>query len=116
NDVLDHQVRPDGSIWYRIKWANYPVDDATWEPESNINTIEIVTRYWKKKHQKDGPPVRPSRAAKRPSQETAPAPVAVTQGKRKLQLNVPLGTSPVQSAPPRNSHPYSLRLKAKSNN
>ncbi|ORZ34803.1 hypothetical protein BCR44DRAFT_1435848 [Catenaria anguillulae PL171] len=106
DDILDHQVRPDGSIWYRIKWANYPVDDATWEPESNINTIEI----------KDGPPVRPSRAAKRPSQETASAPVAVTQGKRKLQLTVPLGTSPVQSAPPRNSHPYSLRLKAKSNN
>ena len=34
--LLDTRTLDDGSIQYLVKWTNYPLNEATWEPASNI--------------------------------------------------------------------------------
>ena len=34
--LLATRTLDDGSIQYLVKWANYPLNEATWEPASNV--------------------------------------------------------------------------------
>ena len=44
--ILDHCELPDGSFEYQVKWANFLIKSATWEPESNFDTVKVITKYW----------------------------------------------------------------------
>ena len=59
--LLDHQVNPDGSYSYLIKWSGYPLDDATWENEAQFDTQEVIVKYWATK----APNTRLAQAGKR---------------------------------------------------
>ena len=38
--ILAHRLidakQPRKGCWYLVKWAGYPISDATWEPEDNL--------------------------------------------------------------------------------
>jgi hypothetical protein len=44
--IIEHEETDDG-MQYHIKWKGYDVKEATWEPESSINDIAIVERYFR---------------------------------------------------------------------
>ena len=36
-----------GELWFLVKWRNYPLEDCSWEPESNLHTVkEAVLRFF----------------------------------------------------------------------
>lgn len=35
----------DGKVVYLVKWANYPIDESTWEPAENILEKTVITVY-----------------------------------------------------------------------
>jgi hypothetical protein len=44
--ILEHRGPPE-KRQYRIKWLGWPVEDSTWEPESNLDNCEETLReYW----------------------------------------------------------------------
>jgi hypothetical protein len=47
--ITSHRVDPtDGSIELLVHWENPDVNEATWEPEENLqeNALDAVTSYW----------------------------------------------------------------------
>jgi Chromo (CHRromatin Organisation MOdifier) domain len=42
--IVDHRDDLNGRE-YLIKWKNYPEEENTWEPESNIDDDELIRRY-----------------------------------------------------------------------
>ena len=44
--VLNHRWT-DGELYFQVKWVGYPVDEATWEPELNLNCPLLVQQYYK---------------------------------------------------------------------
>ena len=44
--IINHRDTSNGRE-YLIKWKNYPDEDNSWEPESNLDDFEIVHRYQK---------------------------------------------------------------------
>jgi Chromo (CHRromatin Organisation MOdifier) domain len=44
--VLAHRRRRN-QTQYLVKWKNYPVSDASWEPHSNLEGIEALRRFQK---------------------------------------------------------------------
>jgi hypothetical protein len=49
-DILSDRIQ-DGVKQYLIKWKGYDKSEATWEPESNIMDLAIISRYHKRKTQ-----------------------------------------------------------------
>ncbi|KAK3094693.1 hypothetical protein FSP39_004990 [Pinctada imbricata] len=47
--ILDNRVK-NGKTEYLIKWKNYHESENTWEPEENIEAVELLARYKKKVH------------------------------------------------------------------
>jgi hypothetical protein len=39
-----------GVIEYKIKWQGYPLDQATWEPKSNLTKITNLIKEYENKH------------------------------------------------------------------
>jgi hypothetical protein len=46
-DILDHRIHK-GRVEYLVKWAGYPEDDASWEPESQFVDLSKIDEYWTK--------------------------------------------------------------------
>ena len=44
--VLNHRWT-DEELYFQVKWSGYPVDEATWEPELNLNCPLLVQQYYK---------------------------------------------------------------------
>ena len=45
DEIISHRTRGQG-YQYRVKWKGYPITEATWEPESNLqNSLQLLTRY-----------------------------------------------------------------------
>lgn len=42
--ILGKRIR-NGTVEYLVKWAEYPESYATWEPETNILSPELVEKY-----------------------------------------------------------------------
>jgi hypothetical protein len=45
DSILNHRGTI-GNMEYLIKWKNYPIDQATWEPATNILDDTVVRKYW----------------------------------------------------------------------
>ena len=45
DSILNHRGTV-GNMEYLIKWKNYPIDQATWEPATNILDDTVVRKYW----------------------------------------------------------------------
>eukprot|EP00923_Selenidium_pygospionis_P015842 GHVN01027653.1.p1 GENE.GHVN01027653.1~~GHVN01027653.1.p1 ORF type:complete len:202 (-),score=32.94 GHVN01027653.1:393-947(-) len=80
DDVLEYK-RSRGKDLYLVKWKDYPVDEATWEPESNLldPSEDIVRKINNLKAQKTAPPPPPPKLTSRkripsPAPPTPPAP------------------------------------------
>jgi Chromo (CHRromatin Organisation MOdifier) domain len=50
--ILDHKTRG-GQIFYFVKWKDYPIQFATWEPESHITTVDLITDYWSSENEEN---------------------------------------------------------------
>jgi hypothetical protein len=46
--ILKHRGSP-GSYQYLVLWKGYPVEQATWEPQSSFLDTECIRDYWKAK-------------------------------------------------------------------
>jgi len=46
-EILDKRTRY-GKIQYLIKWKGYPLSEASWEPEENLNCLELLKEFNKK--------------------------------------------------------------------
>ena len=44
--VLAHQWIDD-ELYFQVKWQGYPIEEATWEPELNLNCPLLVQEYYK---------------------------------------------------------------------
>lgn len=53
--LLDHRQR-NGKQEFLVKWKNYPLDEASWEPYENFVDTAIVQEYWQvlQAHQAQG--------------------------------------------------------------
>eukprot|EP00923_Selenidium_pygospionis_P015843 GHVN01027654.1.p1 GENE.GHVN01027654.1~~GHVN01027654.1.p1 ORF type:complete len:179 (-),score=27.25 GHVN01027654.1:398-883(-) len=60
DDVLEYK-RSRGKDLYLVKWKDYPIEEATWEPESNLldPSEDIVRKINNLKAQKTAPPPAP---------------------------------------------------------
>ena len=53
--ILAHRLidakQPSKGCWYLVKWAGYPISDATWEPEDNLvqDVPDLLKAYQKEK-------------------------------------------------------------------
>lgn len=45
--ILKHKMVAN-TIYYMVKWKGYELSDATWEPESHLETCEDLLRKYKK--------------------------------------------------------------------
>lgn len=55
-DIHCERVDPaDGILKYLVEWSNFPLDECTWEPESEIS--EILKNSWKEKKYSQDPRV-----------------------------------------------------------
>lgn len=53
-DVIDKRQTQFGEIYYKVKWLNYPIEDSTWEPASNLHGIKkLIDKYEKKQEKYD---------------------------------------------------------------
>lgn len=43
--VLDRYVDELGNKWYQLKWLGFPAEQATWEPESNVDCTSLVKKF-----------------------------------------------------------------------
>ncbi len=50
--IMDHEEE-DGQNNYLVKWKGYDKDEATWEPEKNINDPQPIERYFKLQQMKN---------------------------------------------------------------
>lgn len=49
-EIIDHRTRR-GKLQYLVRWAGYPLHDATWEPEKKLlldNANEAISDYRRK--------------------------------------------------------------------
>ena len=69
--LLDHRMHKDKSYSYLIKWVGSPVEDATWEHQSQFDTVEIIVKYWATQAAKDRPLPAPGKTK---AGEADPAP------------------------------------------
>jgi hypothetical protein len=67
--VLKHRLRH-GSLYYYLKWKDYPDSENTWEAEANLTCPDLLAAYWQGQA-KSGP--RPPLA---PSPEPPPPPAS----------------------------------------
>lgn len=44
-EILESRLRR-GKIQYLVKWADYPLSEATWEPESSFVDLTPIHNYW----------------------------------------------------------------------
>lgn len=42
--ILESRTR-EGQTQYLVKWANYPISEATWEPEANILDNRLIKEF-----------------------------------------------------------------------
>lgn len=55
-DIRSERVDPrDGVLKYLVEWANFPLDECTWEPESGIS--EVLKDSWEEKKASQDPRV-----------------------------------------------------------
>jgi len=48
--IVAHELKPNGSLWYKIKWAGvHGADEFSWEPESSVRTGACISDYWSKR-------------------------------------------------------------------
>ncbi|KIH93507.1 hypothetical protein SPBR_04508 [Sporothrix brasiliensis 5110] len=47
-DILAQDDNMDGVTKYLVRWANYPLEKCTWEPEENMGP-ELLTDMWEEK-------------------------------------------------------------------
>ncbi|KAI8904617.1 hypothetical protein DFJ77DRAFT_552162 [Powellomyces hirtus] len=48
--ILDADDPGDGSgVMYQVKWKGYPIEDATWEPASNVEHLEEMLDEWEER-------------------------------------------------------------------
>ena len=40
-----HAIEGDGTIYYRVKWKNFPEEKATWEPFRNVDGCSALVEY-----------------------------------------------------------------------
>lgn len=45
--LLGHEMRA-GKRYYQVRWEGFVSDEDTWEPEHNLNCIEILSAYKEK--------------------------------------------------------------------
>jgi hypothetical protein len=45
DEIIDHRFK-DGIMQYKIKWKGYPLSQATWESEHQINDEMIIVNYF----------------------------------------------------------------------
>lgn len=45
-DILGHKI-VNNKTYYHVKWKGYPIEEATWEIESNLNCDQILNKYLK---------------------------------------------------------------------
>jgi hypothetical protein len=44
--IVDSRVDPaSGERYYRVRWTGYDESDDTWEPISNFDKLQLVTKY-----------------------------------------------------------------------
>ena len=46
--ILDKRVNLKGQVEYLIKWEDYSIEDATWEPIQNINDLKPLLEQYEK--------------------------------------------------------------------
>ena len=46
--VLDHQIKSNGQLWFKLRWKNFGAESDTWEPVDNIYGENILEDYIKK--------------------------------------------------------------------
>lgn len=42
--VLDKRI-VEGKVEYFLKWKNYSSNHNTWEPQENLNCVELVSKF-----------------------------------------------------------------------
>jgi hypothetical protein len=57
--VVSHRERGN-TLQYLIKWKGFRSSSNTWEPQGNLNCLELINAYWDAKQQRPAPVVRPS--------------------------------------------------------
>ncbi|KAG7402537.1 Chromodomain Y-like protein [Fusarium oxysporum f. sp. rapae] len=47
-EILEHEKRKDGKVWYLVKWRGYVDKDNTWEPEEHFKDTgtDILAEYY----------------------------------------------------------------------
>ncbi|KJR83932.1 uncharacterized protein SPSK_00202 [Sporothrix schenckii 1099-18] len=50
-DILAQDDNMDGGTKYLVRWANYPLEKCTWEPEENMGP-ELLTDMWEEKRKR----------------------------------------------------------------
>lgn len=48
-EILDDMIDENEEQQYLVKWKDYPVKDATWEPISQFDDYACIEKYWKNK-------------------------------------------------------------------
>ena len=44
--ILNRRKDKDGSFLYRVKWAGYGMEEATWEPMDNLSNVQwMIDKY-----------------------------------------------------------------------
>lgn len=47
--ILDKRIsKKTGKAQYLIKWANYPQEQSTWEPEQNLSNVSFMVKEFNK--------------------------------------------------------------------
>jgi len=44
--IVNHSVRPDGSRWYKIRWAGYGPDSDSWVRSTDLNCPRRLAQYF----------------------------------------------------------------------
>ena len=51
--IMNHRKLKDGYKYF-VLWKGYPITEATWEPEQNLEYLkEILDEYWTIQRQKE---------------------------------------------------------------
>ena len=45
--ILDRYIDEFGNKWFHLKWLGYPNDQATWEPENNVDCTGLIKKFEK---------------------------------------------------------------------
>jgi len=43
--IFDKMIKK-GTVYYKVKWKNYSMEDATWEPEANLDNAPLKIREY----------------------------------------------------------------------